>query len=48
MSMDAIFCIPCLLFTDSLSRGEKFRANQGNAFVVNGYSNWKNQGEKNP
>ena len=44
--MDAIFCIPCLLFTDSHSRVEKFRANQGYAFVVNGYSNWKNQGEK--
>ena len=38
--------MPCLFFTDSHSRGEKFRANQGNAFVVNGYSNWKNQGEK--
>ena len=46
MSMDAIFCIPCFLFTDSHSQGEKFRANQGNAFVVNGYSNWKNKGEK--
>ena len=46
MSMDSVFCIPCLLFTDSLSRGEKFRTNQGNAFVVNGFSNWKKQTER--
>ena len=46
LSMDAIFCIPCLMFTDAHSRGEKFRANQGNAFVVNGFSNWKKQGDK--
>ena len=46
MSLDAIFCIPCLLFTDAHSRGEKFRANQGNAFVVNGFSNWRKQRER--
>ena len=46
MSMDSVFCIPCLLFTDFQSRGEQFRANQGNAFVVNGFSNWKKQTER--
>ena len=46
MSMDSVVCLRCLLFTDSLSRGDKFRANQDNVFVVNGISNWKKQSER--
>ena len=45
LSMDAVYCIPCLLFTDATSRSDN-RGNQGNAFVVNGFSNWKNQNER--
>ena len=43
--MDAVFCVPCLLFTNSTSRGGHQRHSQGNAFVVNGFSNWKKQTE---
>ena len=43
LSTDSLFCIPCLLFTDLLSRGELARANQGNAFTNAGFSNWKKQ-----
>ena len=46
VSLDAVFCIPCLLFTDSTSRGEQFRPSQGNAFTVNGFGNWKKQTTK--
>ena len=43
LSTDSLFCIPCLLFTDALSRGEFIRANQGNTFTSTGFSNWKKQ-----
>ena len=43
LSTDSLFCIPCLLFTDPLSQGELARANQGNAFTVGGFSNWRKQ-----
>ena len=43
MSTDSLFCIPCLLFTDALSRGEFIRVNQGNTFTSTGFSNWKKQ-----
>ena len=43
--MDAVYCIPCLLFTDATSRSDN-RGNQGNAFGVNSFSNWKNQNER--
>ena len=43
LSRDSLFCISCLLFTDSLSHGELARANQGNAFTFSGFSNWKKQ-----
>ena len=42
-SKNALFCIPCLLFTDASLRGEHQRLKQGNAFTMNGYSNWKKQ-----
>ena len=42
-SKNALFCIPCLLFTDASLRGEHQRVKQGNAFTMNGYSNWKKQ-----
>ena len=42
-SKDALFCIPCLLFSDSASRGENQRLNQGNAFTVAGFANWNKQ-----
>ena len=41
VSLDAVFCIPCWLLTDSASRGEQFRPSQGKAFAVNGCVNWK-------
>ncbi len=45
LSKDALYCIPCLLFTDTSSRGELKRANQGHAFAYTGFSNWKKQYE---
>ena len=45
LSQDALYCIPCLLFTDTSSRGELKRANQGHAFACTGFSNWKKQYE---
>ena len=45
LSADALFCIPCLLFSDELSRGKNWRSNQGHAFVI-GFSNWKKQYER--
>ena len=42
-SKDALFCILCLLFSDSVSRGENQRLNQGNAFTVAGFANWNKQ-----
>ena len=45
LSKDKLFCTPCLMFTDTHSRGEIWRANQGNAFVTEGFSNWKKQNE---
>ena len=44
ISSNALYCIPCLLFTDELSRGDHLK-NQGKAFV-DGFSNWKNQNER--
>ena len=40
ISTDSLFCIPCLLFSDTLSRGETWRTNQGKDFVSEGFSNW--------
>ena len=40
---DSLFCIPCLLFTDALSRSELTRPGQGNTFTTVGYSYWKKQ-----
>eukprot|EP00794_Sanderia_malayensis_P013730 gene13730-15162_t len=45
LSNDALYCIPCLLFTGASSRGELQRANQGHAFACTGFSNWKKQYE---
>lgn len=45
LSKDALYCIPCLLFTNASSRGELQRANQGHAFTCAGYSNCKKQYE---
>ena len=42
---DALYCIPCLLFSDEVLRGEGQRKNQGNVFVKAGFSNWKKQFE---
>ena len=42
-SKDALFCIPCLLFSDSASRGENQRTNQGNSFTCAGFSSWHKQ-----
>ena len=39
-SKDALFSIPCLLFSGSASRCENQRLNQGNAFTVAGFANW--------
>eukprot|EP00731_Ephydatia_muelleri_P012303 Em0006g1197a len=39
----ALYCLPCLLFSDATLRGEHWRANQGNAFTTNGFCNWKKQ-----
>ena len=40
---NALFCLPCLLFSDAAMRGEHQRLNQGNAFTVKGFNNWKIQ-----
>ena len=42
-SKNVLFCIPCILFTDASLSGEHQRVTQGNAFTMNGYSNWKKQ-----
>ena len=39
----ALFSIPCLLFSDSASRGENQRLNQGNAFTVAVFAHWNKQ-----
>ena len=41
VSKGALYCLPCLLFSDATLRGEHWRANQGNAFTPNGFCNWK-------
>ena len=41
LNNDALYCIPCLLFSDEVLRGEGQRKNQGNAFIKAGFSNWK-------
>ena len=38
-----LFYLPCLLFTDAVSRGESARQKQGNAFTCSGFRNWKKQ-----
>ena len=43
MEKSAVFCIPCLLFTDPVLRGEHVRFNQGNAFTNGGFHSWKKQ-----
>ena len=43
LSKDSLFCLPCLLFTVAVSRGESARPNQGNAFTCSGFCNWKKQ-----
>ncbi|KAL5505190.1 hypothetical protein EMCRGX_G006585 [Ephydatia muelleri] len=43
VSKGALYCLPCLLFSDATLRGEHWRANQGNAFTTNGFCNWKKQ-----
>lgn len=40
---DALYCIPCLLFSDETLRGQNQRKNQGTAFSRDGFSNWKKQ-----
>ena len=45
MSKNALFCIPCLLFSDANFRGENRRLVQGSSFTSNGFSNWKKQYE---
>eukprot|EP00794_Sanderia_malayensis_P002504 gene2504-2895_t len=45
LSNDALYCIPCLLFTGASSRGELQPANQGHAFARTGFSNRKKQCE---
>ena len=42
---NALFCIPCLLFTDEALKGEHQRLKQGNAFTNEGFSRWKKQFE---
>lgn len=46
LSKDALFCLPCILFSDPALRGEHIRAAQGHAFTKEGFSNWKKQEEK--
>ena len=43
VSKGALYCLPCLLFSDATLRGEHWRANKGNAFTTNGFCNWKKQ-----
>ena len=45
-STNSIYCIPCLLFSDEMIRGENKRLNQGNAFSCERFANWKNQAER--
>ena len=46
LTTNSVFCIPCVLFTYHLSRGENIRPNQRNAFTIAGFSNWKKQQER--
>ncbi|XP_066934085.1 uncharacterized protein [Clytia hemisphaerica] len=43
LESNALYCIPCLLFSDETSRGESQRKNQGSAFVKEGFTNWCKQ-----
>ena len=45
LSKDALFCIPCILFSDATLRGEHRRLTQGNAFMDEGFQNWKKQND---
>ena len=40
---NALYCLPCLLFTDATLRCEHHRLKQGNIFTTDGFSKWKNQ-----
>ena len=45
LNNDALYRIPCLVFSDEVLRGKCQWKNQGNAFVKLGFSNWKKQFE---
>lgn len=45
LSKDVLFCLPCILFSDDIVRGEYQRYLQGNVFTVTGFCNWKKQNE---
>ena len=40
-SKDALYCLPCVLFSDSVLRGENVRVNQGKSFAHDAFCNWK-------
>ena len=42
-SKDALFCVPCILFSDAVLRGQHLRPNQGIAFTQVGFRSWKKQ-----
>ena len=39
----ALFCVPCILFSDAVLRGQHLRLNQGIAFTLVGFRSWKKQ-----
>ena len=43
VSQNALYCLPCLVFSDATLRSEHWRANQGNAFTDKEFCNWKKQ-----
>ena len=45
LNNEALFCNPCLLFSDETLKGEGQWKNQGNAFINAGFTNWKKQFE---
>ena len=36
-------CVPCILFSDAILRGQHLRLNQGIAFTQVGFRSWKRQ-----
>ena len=42
-SKDPLFCVPCILFSYAVLRGQHFRPNQGIAFTLVGFRSWKKQ-----